>query len=135
MDSRKFGLLGRTLGHSWSPQIHSMLADYEYRLYEVEPGDLDRFLRTTDLDGMNVTIPYKKDVLPYCTRLSDAARRIGSAAGSNIEKNGGSRSASANSAAASADACAEETRPLATGRFRLRGCSLSCGASKQSLSA
>ena len=78
MDSRKFGLLGRTLGHSWSPQIHSMLADYEYRLYEVEPGDLDSFLRTTDLDGMNVTIPYKKDVLPYCTRLSDAARRIGS---------------------------------------------------------
>ena len=78
MDSRKFGLLGRTLGHSWSPQIHSMLADYEYRLYEVEPEDLDAFLRTTDLDGMNVTIPYKKDVLPYCTRLSDAARRIGS---------------------------------------------------------
>ena len=78
MGSKKFGLLGRTLGHSWSPQIHGMLADYEYRLYEVEPEDLDRFLRETDLDGMNVTIPYKKDVLPYCAQLSDAARRIGS---------------------------------------------------------
>ena len=78
MDSKKFGLLGRTLGHSWSPQIHCMLADYGYELYEVEPVDLDRFLRETDLDGMNVTIPYKKDVLPYCAQLSDAARRIGS---------------------------------------------------------
>ncbi len=78
MGSKKFGLLGRTLGHSWSPQIHGMLADYGYKLYEVEPDDLDRFLRETDLDGMNVTIPYKKDVLPYCAQLSDAARRIGS---------------------------------------------------------
>lgn len=78
MDSRKFGLLGRKLGHSWSPQIHAALADYEYRLYEAEPEDLDRFLNATDLAGMNVTIPYKKDVVPYCAALSDAARRIGS---------------------------------------------------------
>ena len=78
MDDRKFGLLGRTLGHSWSPQIHGDLADYEYKLYEVEPEDLDRFLTTTDLAGMNVTIPYKKDVVPYCAALSDAAARIGS---------------------------------------------------------
>ncbi len=78
MENNKFGLLGRKLGHSWSPQIHAALAGYEYKLYEAEPEDLDRFLRTTDLAGMNVTIPYKKDVLPYCSALSDAARRIGS---------------------------------------------------------
>lgn len=78
MENKKFGLLGRKLGHSWSPQIHSMLADYEYKLYEVEPEDLDGFLRTTDLAGMNVTIPYKKDVVPYCVSLSRAAERIGS---------------------------------------------------------
>ena len=76
--TNKFGLLGRKLGHSWSPQIHAMLADYEYRLYETEPEALDRFLRTTPLAGMNVTIPYKRDVVPYCATLSDAARRIGS---------------------------------------------------------
>ena len=76
--SNKFGLLGRRLGHSWSPQIHAMLADYDYRLYEVEPEDLDGFLQNTDLAGMNVTIPYKKDVLPHCATVSDAARRIGS---------------------------------------------------------
>lgn len=74
----KYGLLGRRLGHSWSPQIHAMLAGYDYRLYEVEPEDLERFLAATPLDGMNVTIPYKKDVLPFCTALSDAARRMGS---------------------------------------------------------
>ena len=74
----KFGLLGRKLGHSWSPQIHAMLAGYEYRLYQVEPEDLARFLTETPLAGMNVTIPYKKDVAPFCASLSDAARRIGS---------------------------------------------------------
>ncbi len=78
MENKKFGLLGRKLGHSWSPKIHGMLADYDYRLYEVEPEDLERFLSTTDLDGMNVTIPYKKDVLGLCAALSDAARHIGS---------------------------------------------------------
>lgn len=78
MENKKFGLLGRKLGHSWSPQIHAQLAGYPYELYQVEPEDLDTFLRTTDLAGMNVTIPYKKDVLPYCATLSNAAERIGS---------------------------------------------------------
>lgn len=76
--SDKFGLLGRVLGHSWSPQIHAMLADYDYRLYETEPEALGDFLTRTDLAGMNVTIPYKRDVMAYCTGLSDSARRIGS---------------------------------------------------------
>ena len=78
MENKKFGLLGRKLGHSWSPQIHAMLAGYDYRLYEVEPEGLEEFLKNTDLSGMNVTIPYKKDVVPYCTSLSHAAKRIGS---------------------------------------------------------
>ena len=76
--TNKFGLLGRRLGHSWSPQIHTLLCGYEYGLYETEPEALGRFLKETDLGGLNVTIPYKKDVLPYCAALSDAARRIGS---------------------------------------------------------
>ncbi len=76
--AEKFGLLGRKLGHSWSPQIHALLCGYEYGLYEVEPEDLARFMEETDLAGMNVTIPYKKEVLPFCASLSDAARTIGS---------------------------------------------------------
>ncbi len=73
-----FGLLGRKLGHSWSPQIHQMLCGYEYGLHEMEPENLAPFLAETSLQGMNVTIPYKKDVVPFCTELSPAAKAIGS---------------------------------------------------------
>ena len=74
----KCGLLGEKLGHSYSPAIHGMLADYEYKLYEKSPEELDAFIRNGDWDGLNVTIPYKKTVLPYCDVLSETARRIGS---------------------------------------------------------
>ena len=75
---QRYGLLGEKLGHSYSPQIHAQLAPYPYDLYEVAPERLDAFLRTTELAGMNVTIPYKKAVIPYCKALSPAAARIGS---------------------------------------------------------
>ena len=74
---KKYGLLGRKLDHSYSPQLHNMLSDYEYKLYEVEPEDLDTFMEATRLSGMNVTIPYKKSVMKYCVELSDAARKMG----------------------------------------------------------
>ena len=73
-----YGLLGEKLGHSFSPQIHAKLADYEYRLFEKQPQELEAFLKSDEFDGINVTIPYKKDVIPYCSELSDAARSIGS---------------------------------------------------------
>lgn len=73
-----YGLLGRKLGHSFSPRIHDLLCDYPYGLYEVEPQTLDLFLAITDLEGMNVTIPYKKDVIRSCASLSPEAERIGS---------------------------------------------------------
>ena len=72
------GLLGRKLGHSYSPQIHGLLGDYEYRLFEKEPNELDAFLRAGNWNGLNVTIPYKKDALRYCSQLSEAAEMIGS---------------------------------------------------------
>ncbi len=72
------GLLGEKLGHSYSPAIHAMLADYDYRLYEKSPGELEDFLLRGGWDGLNVTIPYKKTVMPYCAELSDTARRCGS---------------------------------------------------------
>ena len=74
---RKFGLLGEKLEHSFSPQIHAMLADYEYKLYEKSPDEVGEFLRSGDFDGLNVTIPYKKTALTLCDSLSDAAVRIG----------------------------------------------------------
>ena len=74
----KCGLLGRTLGHSYSPAIHAQLGDYEYALYEKEPEELEDFLLHGDFTGMNVTIPYKKAVVAYCAELSAKARALGS---------------------------------------------------------
>ncbi len=74
----KCGLLGRKLGHSYSPAIHTMLGDYEYKLYEKAPEELEAFLREGDFSGLNVTIPYKKTVLHCCSQLSPTAAAIGS---------------------------------------------------------
>ena len=71
------GLLGRKLGHSYSPQIHSRLGNYSYVLFEKEPEELEAFLKHGDFTGINVTIPYKKDVIPYLDELSPAARKMG----------------------------------------------------------
>ena len=70
------GLLGETLGHSYSPMIHHELGDYDYRLFEVPRERLGSFLTSGSWDGLNVTIPYKKAVVPYCTELSDAAAKL-----------------------------------------------------------
>ncbi len=74
----RFGLLGRKLGHSYSPQIHAHLGDYEYPLYEKTPDEIEDFMNSNEFDGMNVTIPYKETVVPYMAKLSDAAQKIGS---------------------------------------------------------
>lgn len=71
------GLLGRKLGHSYSPQIHASLGEYEYRLFEQEPEALERFLRSENYTGLNVTIPYKKAVASFCDVLSPVAKRLG----------------------------------------------------------
>lgn len=72
-----YGLLGRKLGHSYSPRIHAMLGDYEYRLHEVEPEDVAAFIREGDFAGLNVTMPYKETVMDLCDKLTDAAKKIG----------------------------------------------------------
>ena len=71
------GLLGRKLGHSYSPKIHSYLGAYSYELFEMEPDHLESFLRKGDFSGLNVTMPYKKDVIPYLDDLSPIARKLG----------------------------------------------------------
>ncbi len=73
------GLLGKKLGHSYSPAIHAMLSgSYTYGLFEKEESELPAFLRSGDWDGLNVTIPSKKTVIPYLDGLSETARAIGS---------------------------------------------------------
>ena len=77
-DKKRCGLIGEKLGHSFSPAIHGKLADYEYKLYELSPEQLGPFLEKKEYDGLNVTIPYKKTVIPYCDELTEAAKSIGS---------------------------------------------------------
>lgn len=74
----KSGLLGRKLGHSYSPQIHKYLGEYTYDLFEKEPEELENFIRYGDYSGINVTIPYKKDVIPFLDSLSPTAIKMGS---------------------------------------------------------
>lgn len=74
---KKFGLLGEHLSHSFSPQIHEKMADYPYTICEVEREKLCEWVKGNDLCGYNVTIPYKQEIIPYCTELSPAAKAIG----------------------------------------------------------
>ena len=83
----KCGLLGRKLGHSYSPAIHAQLGDYEYHLYEKEPEELEAFLLCGDWDGINVTIPYKTAVLPYLDIMTPIATQL-CAVNTIIRRNG-----------------------------------------------
>ena len=78
MAERIYGLLGRRLGHSWSVPIHTALGCGGYRLIELEPESLAPFLRREDIGALNVTIPYKRDVIPLCDVVDEAAASIGS---------------------------------------------------------
>ena len=72
------GLIGKPLGHSYSPQIHALLADYDYALTELEEHEVGDYLKSDRFDATNVTIPYKKTVMPFLDEISPEAMRIGS---------------------------------------------------------
>ena len=73
----KFGLLGRTLSHSFSPRIHSALGNTNYELFEREPSQLQEFFADPELQGINITIPYKVNALETCDVVDPRAERIG----------------------------------------------------------
>ena len=73
----EYGLLGAKLGHSFSPQIHSALADYDYRLYPTLPEAVEELFRQRAFKGLNVTIPYKQTVIPLCDEIDPSAAAIG----------------------------------------------------------
>ncbi len=72
-----YGLLGEKLSHSFSPEIHMALADYEYILIEVAKDDIDRFMTEKPFKAINVTIPYKQTVIPYLDHIDEAVKEIG----------------------------------------------------------
>ena len=78
MSEKIFGLLGRKLSHSYSAPIHRELGIADYRLIELEPHELEAFMRRDDIGALNVTIPYKRDALKICDHVSDEALEVGS---------------------------------------------------------
>ena len=72
-----YGLLGEHLPHSFSPQIHNALGNKDYSLFETTPENLDTFMKNHNFKGINVTIPYKKAVVPYLDVISPEAQKIG----------------------------------------------------------
>ena len=76
----KFGVLGKSLPHTYSPQIHKAFANYEYTVLERTEEQVHvLFEGAEELDGFNVTIPYKKLAASLCTELSDEVRELGAA--------------------------------------------------------
>ncbi len=73
----KYGCIGEHLKHSFSKEIHNMLADYEYELKEVSRENLHDFMIARDFQAINVTIPYKEEVIPYLYYIDSAAKEIG----------------------------------------------------------
>lgn len=79
----KYGLIGEHLGHSFSKQIQTRIAeienvkDYDYQLVELDKEEFKEFMEKKDVKGINVTIPYKKDVIPYLDEMDESAKAIG----------------------------------------------------------
>lgn len=72
-----YGLLGEHLPHSFSPQIHKALGNDNYTLFEIAPENLEKFMCEKNFKGINVTIPYKKAVIPYLDEISLEAEKVG----------------------------------------------------------
>lgn len=73
----KYGLIGEKLGHSFSKPIHERIADYTYEIKEIKREELDSFMKEKDFLGINVTIPYKSQVIPYLDYIDPVAEKIG----------------------------------------------------------
>jgi shikimate dehydrogenase len=84
----EYGLIGEKLSHSYSKQIHELIGDYRYEIKNIAPDDLSAFFVRRDFKGINVTIPYKKSVIPFCDTLSSAAQRLGSVNTITADKDG-----------------------------------------------
>ncbi len=72
-----FGLLGEKLGHSFSKEIHESINDYKYNLIEVSKDNFNSFMENKNFKAINVTIPYKQQVIPYLSYIDPKAKQIG----------------------------------------------------------
>lgn len=73
----EYGLIGEKLGHSFSKEIHEKLADYQYNITPLTREEFPEFMKARDFKAINVTIPYKCDVIPYLDEMDSNAKSIG----------------------------------------------------------
>ena len=73
----QYGCIGEHLTHSFSKEIHAQLQDYSYELKEIPMGQLNGFMAEHDFKAINVTIPYKQDVIPFLETVEETAAAIG----------------------------------------------------------
>ncbi len=92
---RRFGLIGEHLPHSFSAKYFAEkferedIADCDYSLYELAKiEEVEELLKTPDLVGFNITIPYKQQIMRYLDALSPEAERIGAVNCVNIDRDG-----------------------------------------------
>lgn len=83
----RYGLIGAKLGYSYSKLIHEQLASYTYDLIPLNQEEFEVFMESRLFSAINVTIPYKKAVLPYLDYLSKEAKVMG-AVNTIVNKNG-----------------------------------------------
>jgi shikimate dehydrogenase len=83
----QYGLIGKSLGHSFSRELHARISDYRYELCEIAENELSSFMKQADFLGINVTIPYKKAVIPHLYKLDSLAERVGAV--NTVVKRGG----------------------------------------------
>ena len=74
-----YGLIGEKLSHSWSAEIHEKLGSFPYQLHELSASELQGFLKDQPWQGLNVTIPYKKDACALADSASEDAQAVGAA--------------------------------------------------------
>ena len=74
-----YGLIGEKLSHSWSAAIHEKLGSFPYQLHELSASELKSFLKDQPWQGLNVTIPFKKDAYALADSASEDAQAIGAA--------------------------------------------------------
>lgn len=83
----EYGLIGEKLGHSASKEIHERLADYTYEPHPLSREEFPVFMEKKEFHAINVTIPYKQDVIPYLAEMDESARAIG-AVNTIVNRNG-----------------------------------------------
>lgn len=76
-EQMRYGLIGEKLGHSFSKDIHERIADYTFDLIPLSKEEFKEFMEKKDFTALNVTIPYKKDVIPYLDEMDEHAKTIG----------------------------------------------------------